>query len=385
MLDCGITELRMDKASHGQKLSPVGHGPIHNPPPASPAAGLIQPKAAHTQIPSAGDFRTETRPAPPVYRPHQTSMHGVQQKAVPNFRLEKRPAPPVYRPQFGGPQTPPGPVQTQNRIAAQPKPVTAKPSVVPALASRTAAPVQRKPSAPWFVPAGPIQMMNTRFTKRSEDSSEDAVMPDAEALEGKEKESGGTIRHRGDSLGSYNQQKKATSHAKEDIEGKANVYPSLPDDVQEEVQKLAFGFTSEARVGVRKKISDTYIVSMAFISTDKEKRSEVTPTPNGTCLATFRMIGQIVKNKFVEIAGTSYVNVQPEGAYGYDTEFQSSHVIPSMLLSSDKRAIGNTGVQKTSFVNQSYDRGSEEAIFKLASSIDDPVFVGVELLASKKK
>jgi len=63
---------------------------------------------------------------------------------------------------------------------------------------------------------------------------------------------------------------------------------------------------------------------------------------------------------FQEKGGTSYENKQPEGVSISDTETQRSHIIPSMLLNESDRFMGNSGVEKFSFVNQTYDRGSEE-------------------------
>ena len=88
---------------------------------------------------------------------------------------------------------------------------------------------------------------------------------------------------------------------------------------------------------------------------------------------------------FQEKGGTSYENKQPEGVSISDTETQRSHIIPSMLLNESDRFMGNSGVEKFSFVNQTYDRGSEEQIFKESQKMDEPVFVGVEILEDEVK
>lgn len=392
------------KAPAPNKKFPVPAVAAHWPPPL--VTGPIQRKTqAPSPVRTAGTFRSETRPAPPVYRPQQTDA-GIQQKPAYNFRLETRPAPPVYRPQQTNAGIQQKPVNNF-RLETRPAPPTYRPQmstppaqgVAQAKALATLKPVlpaagnpggtaHRNPAAPWFAPSSAIQRMNTRSTKRSndkEEEEEEVVMTDVEEEEEEEEEESEiTVRHRGNSLGKITQDKKAWKHAQQDIENKSNVYGSLPDYIQEQIQNLAYGFNSDSKVGVKKKIAESYIVSMAYIDTEKSTRSEKTPTPIGTCLHTFRMIGQILKNKFVEIAGTSYANFQPEGFYNFDTEFQSSHVVPSMLISEHKRSIGNTGTKKYSFVNQSYDRGSEEAIFKLAKKIEDPVYVGVEFIEVKK-
>lgn len=53
----------------------------------------------HVQLKPANDFRTDVRPGPPVYRPQQVANQGAQLKPTRNFRMETRPAPPVYGPQ----------------------------------------------------------------------------------------------------------------------------------------------------------------------------------------------------------------------------------------------------------------------------------------------
>lgn len=57
-----------------------------------------QASRTNVQLKPAGNFRTETRPAPQVYRSKQFQT-GLQPKLQGNFRIESRPAPPVYRPE----------------------------------------------------------------------------------------------------------------------------------------------------------------------------------------------------------------------------------------------------------------------------------------------
>lgn len=99
--------------------------PVYKPvPPRLAASRVHRPSQAPIrQLKPANNFRLETRPAPPVYRPQPvvtqpraahrggSSTHcagpatvshvqsGVQPKPVNNFRLETRPAPPVYLPE----------------------------------------------------------------------------------------------------------------------------------------------------------------------------------------------------------------------------------------------------------------------------------------------
>lgn len=54
------------------------------------------------QLKPANNFRTEIRPAPPVYRPAQSRIPSVQLRPVNCFRTETRPAPPAYRSHRGG-------------------------------------------------------------------------------------------------------------------------------------------------------------------------------------------------------------------------------------------------------------------------------------------
>lgn len=63
--------------------------PVYRPQTTQPTSAQLKP---------AANFRTETRPAPQVYRSKQFQT-GLQPKLQDNFRIESRPAPPVYRPE----------------------------------------------------------------------------------------------------------------------------------------------------------------------------------------------------------------------------------------------------------------------------------------------
>lgn len=257
-----------------------------------------------------------------------------------NRWIETRPAPPVYRPQqIGKPAA-------QQKSAAQFR-----------IETRVAPPVYR-PGTP--LPA--IQAMETR--------SKSKVIVTRELPKGRE-------------------QKVAFKHAMQDIKNGNKVFGDIPQEIQLEIQKLTRQLINPyAKTGaIKKVVKGKYIVSVGNISKKKDKRSLPTPEPLGTSKETFRMIGTVDSKTglFQEKGGTNYQNLQPEGVSISDTETQRSHIIPSMLLNESDRVMGNSGVKKFSFVNQTYDRGSEEQIFKEAQKMEDPVFVGIEMLEDKKE
>jgi hypothetical protein len=224
------------------------------------------------------------------------------------------------------------------------------------------------------------QGAQTRSLTRGTYGAEENEQPTGEK-ETEEKEAGGsiTVLHGLRSLQRGLAQKQAYAAAERDILEGVKVFDRLEENIQQAVHRLASVIVTQGKTVATVQIG-SYFVGVAQITTENEKRSEETGYPLGRGKATFRMVGRIVGEEFVEVAGTSYANVQPTGAYGWSTLTQSSHALPSFLLSPEGRSLANTTIEKTSFVNQSYDRGSENAIRKLASDIDNPVLAVVELL-----
>lgn len=85
--------------------------PMRIPPKAPPVYKPTSPRLAapsayrpnqingpSAQLKAANNFKLETRPAPPVYRPQQ-GQSGLQPKPSASFRVETRPAPPAYKAQ----------------------------------------------------------------------------------------------------------------------------------------------------------------------------------------------------------------------------------------------------------------------------------------------
>src|SRR5262249_21426433 len=173
------------------------------------------------------------------------------------------------------------------------------------------------------------------------------------------------VLHRGDSLSSGLWESQAYRHASDDIATKKQVFSSLPEGVRSDVHRMATSSAGTCLPSAKKLVKGTHIVALAPHPAEKAKRSQPTGSPLGTSTATFRMVGTVSGGKCHEVGGTSYSNMTPPGYYNYSSETKRSHVLPSMLLSPEHRASGgNTTVTKSTFVNQSYDRGSEEAIRK---------------------
>lgn len=364
----------------------------------------VQAKPAHT----AG--------APRVYRPVQTPVHSIQRQSA----SQGTGAPPVYRPAqtvmrvtrplaLSASIAPPaftphrssilqayfthgGKVLTPEELKAFRAQVGPHAKAFDVIAKNT---VTSQAISAWLkdndivLKSGGETVSVTKFLKTLDMDTESESSDSGSSSD--EEEGGHRVLHRGDSLTKGLLEKQAWGHASEDIRTKQQVFDDLPRDVQDEVHKLAVSSARPFSVGVKKTVKPGYIVSVAPLSSEKARRSEPTGHPVGPSAATFRMVGTvgpISSGKpvtFNEVSGTSYENMTPTG-YFVGTHTQNSHVMPSMLLSPEHRASGgNTTVVKSTFVNQTYDRGSEEAIYKHFSGKKGMYVAAVELMDTEEE
>lgn len=128
--------------------------PVYKPTPlrlaAPPAYRPNQVNHAEAQLKPANNFRLETRPAPPAYRPY--IRLGVQPKTAKSFALETRPAPKPYQPY----QQPPGIKDTHNpkllpNTVCRPKAVEPKSAVLfPRWPNQVSKIQPKTPNQPFF-------------------------------------------------------------------------------------------------------------------------------------------------------------------------------------------------------------------------------------------
>jgi GNAT superfamily N-acetyltransferase len=112
----------MRNAGNSNKAAPRPTVRPSAPTPVSSAAHVVHPTL---QLKPANNSKSETRLAPPVYRPQLAVDHTMQLKPTSDLRVETRPGPPVYRPQPGGvsvTQTKP-PMVPQRGAVASPVPI----------------------------------------------------------------------------------------------------------------------------------------------------------------------------------------------------------------------------------------------------------------------
>jgi|GEM_PF-5790200 len=377
--------------------------PVYRP---YPLAAPVQAKAAHSTA------------APPVYRPQPLPVRGIQRKSA---ATPGTGAPPVYKPS-----------QAVTR-ALPPRPFLAvpPPAAPPAVAVRGAATLQayfthsgnklsaeelaaireqatgkkklfdviaNDPDTPkaiskWLteqgltLKSGGKSVSVTQFLKALDTmSTSESDTSDTEEASSGEEDNGPPLLHRGDSLMRGLEEKQAYRHTYDDIKSRQKVFDDLPDNVQQHIHTLGATASDPFRSRVGQVVTDQYIISVAPLSGEKAKRSESTPRPRGNSSSTFRMVGTMKGRQFQEESGTSYANMSPAGYYNYSSETQQSHVLPSMVISPEHRQTGgNTTVTKTTFTNQNYDRGSEQAIFDQFGSKSGRLVAAVEFMDVEEK